>query len=75
MDPAAKAVELRDRFRDENYNFEAETLSAAKSAAIQLVKIIIEENEWFKESHNELTVFFTHRLRYWNAVKTELIKL
>ncbi len=67
-----KAIKLRDDFRDENYNFEAETLSAAKSTALQVVDIIIEENHFLDNFQVEFTGKLVKRLEYWQQVKIEL---
>lgn len=60
MTAKEKAEDLIKKFRDESFNFESETMSAAISNSITCVDEICKE---------------FYPVRYWDQVKSELEKL
>lgn len=74
MTPKEKAIDLVEKFKDDNYHFESDILDNAKSCAIIAVDGLIEafENLSIAES-GTVNIDFGHG--YWMEVKNEIEKL
>lgn len=74
MTPKEKAIELRDEFKDDNYNFETEILEAAKLTALQVVDVVTKALIEYGQDSGELQNMDAE-MRFWGQVKTELENL